>query len=246
MTPRPTYRKPYPEYFDVVDLGRNPKIPEFTKFSGEDKVSTIEHIAHFIVQCGNLDGLEAAKLRLFPNSLTGLTFTWYFNLPANSNQSWQEMEELFHTQFYRTEPEITIGDLAKLTQESGEAVDGFITRFKTAKYKCLSTLPETEYARMALGGLSFELRKRFAGNSEQKQVDYIELDVDAVEIAEGKSYVCKALVRPNDQARQAEPPKTAPQRTFDSKVTYSFDISKAELIFDQLLKDKQIKLLPGH
>ncbi|XP_043725816.1 uncharacterized protein LOC122672401 [Telopea speciosissima] len=276
----------------MVDLGRNPKILKFTKFSREDKVSTIEHIARFTVQCGNLGGIKAAKLRLFPNSLTGAAFTWYFNLPANSVQSWQKMEELFHTQFYRTEPEVTIADLAKMTQESGETIEGFITRFKTVKYKCPTPLPKAEYAKMALGGLSFEFRKWFTGQyfldlgqlvlqavpyeqllkeegqhqaasiriyykdfagqafpllgtGNQKQVDYVEFEIDAAEILEGKPYVCKALARPSEQAKQAES-KAAPQRIYDSKVNYSFDISKAEVIFDQLLKDKQMKLPPGH
>ncbi|XP_043693058.1 uncharacterized protein LOC122643507 [Telopea speciosissima] len=290
---RRVYRKPYLDYVDNIDLERNWKIPEFTKFLGEDNMSIIEHIARFTVQCGNLGANDAVKLRLFLNSLIGSAFTWYFHLPANLVQNWQEMDELFHTQFYKTELETTIGDLAQMRQEPGETVDKFINHFKLAKYKCPTLLHEGEYAKMALGRLNLELKKWFAGQNftdlgqlviqaapyeallkeeeqckassigtyykeaasgsylllgagEPKAVSFVDCEVEAAKITERKPYVCKALAKQARNDRQTEQAKPAPQRTFDPGVKYSFNISKAELIFDQLLQDKQIKLPPGH
>ena len=61
-------------------------IPDFSLFSREDGQSTMEHVARFIVQCGEFVDYENFyhfKLRLFPNSLTGGTFTWYTTLLRN-------------------------------------------------------------------------------------------------------------------------------------------------------------------
>ena len=61
-------------------------------------------------------------------------------------------------------------------------------------------------------------------------------DIMAVEIVKGKVYSCPAL----------RSPKGKEVKTSEGKIDYSFDISKADQIFDHLLKDKQIKLLDGH
>ena len=99
------------------------KIPNFSLFSGEDGQSTLDHIARFTVQCGELANYENFyyfKIKLFPNSLTGATFTWYTKLPRNSIQSWQEMERQFYTQFFRVEHEVCIAELSKVTQNGGD------------------------------------------------------------------------------------------------------------------------------
>ena len=74
---------------------RGYKILDFSLFFGEDSQSAFEHIARFIVQCGELANYENfyhLKLRLFSSSLTGASFTWYTTLLRSSIQSWQEME----------------------------------------------------------------------------------------------------------------------------------------------------------
>ena len=86
-------------YLKMIDR-ENPylmgyRIPDFSLFSGEDSQSTLEHVARFTVQCGELANYENFyhfKLRLFLNSLTRASFTLYTTLPRNSIRSWQEME----------------------------------------------------------------------------------------------------------------------------------------------------------
>ena len=53
------------------------------------------------------------KLRLFPNSLSRAAFAWYTNLPIGSILTWQQMEDVFHAQFFQTEPEVSMADLAR-------------------------------------------------------------------------------------------------------------------------------------
>ena len=38
------YRHPYPEWFDHVALPARYRVPDFSKFFGQDDVSTIEHV----------------------------------------------------------------------------------------------------------------------------------------------------------------------------------------------------------
>lgn len=112
---RPMYTKPHPDEIDQQGFPKGFRVPEFHVFSGENpRESTVEHVARFHVQCGEAATRDEWKLRLFPNSLTATTFTWYINLPPNSILTWRQMEETFHQQFYRVEPEVTMADLSGL------------------------------------------------------------------------------------------------------------------------------------
>ena len=85
---RSEFYKPYPEMINRENpYLRGYKISDFFLFSGEDGQSTLEHIAGFTMQGGELANYEYFyhfKLRMFPNCLTGATFTWYTTLPRDS------------------------------------------------------------------------------------------------------------------------------------------------------------------
>ena len=161
----PEFYKPYLEMINKENpYPRGYRILDFSLFSGEDGQSTLEHVARFIVQCGELANYENFynfKLRPFPNSLTRAIFTWYTTLPRNSIQSWQEMERQFHTQFFKVEPEVCITELSRATQRNRETVDLFISHFKKTRNRCKIHLSETEYVKMAQRGLDIELMKKF-------------------------------------------------------------------------------------
>ena len=69
-------------------------------FAGDGSQSTVEHIAKFTSQCADAGTNEYLKLRLFANSLTDTTFTWFINLAPNFVHNWAQMEDLFHAQFF--------------------------------------------------------------------------------------------------------------------------------------------------
>ncbi|CAN0829178.1 hypothetical protein LINGRAHAP2_LOCUS1064 [Linum grandiflorum] len=128
----PVYRKPYPEWVDKHHpFPRGFRVPEFATFTGMGDQSTVEHVGRFTVQCGDVG--DFVNLRLFGNSLTGPAFAWYVNFPSNSIQNWQQMEQIFHAQFYRSEPEVSMADLARMRQQPGESVEKFLTACKTAR-----------------------------------------------------------------------------------------------------------------
>jgi hypothetical protein len=88
-----TYTPPFPEWYNRVALPHRVKPPtDFTKFSGQDDTSAVEHIACYLMQLGEASADEAFRVRYFPSSLTGPTFTWFASLPAGSIYSWKDLE----------------------------------------------------------------------------------------------------------------------------------------------------------
>jgi hypothetical protein len=82
-----SYQKPYNQRFDAVPYPQGARIPEFSKFSGDNGRSTHEHIGQFLAHLGELADGEAFHVRLFSLSLTSTAFAWYAALPPNSINS---------------------------------------------------------------------------------------------------------------------------------------------------------------
>jgi hypothetical protein len=59
------YQKLYPNYYDQLPYPRGYKVIEFSKFSGDDGKTTLEHAGQFILQCGEASANDALKLRMF-------------------------------------------------------------------------------------------------------------------------------------------------------------------------------------
>ena len=132
------YRTPYPAAYDQLPLPHKYKLPDFTKFSGQGEVSTVEHINRFIVQCGEAAQHDALKVCLFSMSLSGSAFTWFTMLPANFIIYWADLEKQFHQFFYSGVEEMKLTDLTNLRQRNDESVDAFIQRFRDVKNRCFS------------------------------------------------------------------------------------------------------------
>ncbi|KAM2763919.1 hypothetical protein PS2_015455 [Malus domestica] len=69
------------------------------------------------------------------------------------------------------------------------------------------------------------------------------VSVDAAEIVIEKPYVCKALTQVDSKEVKI---RSATEGTLKPSKVYTFDITKADAIFDQLLSMRIIKLRPGH
>jgi len=120
------YRTPYPAAYDQLPLPHKYKLPDFTKFSGQGEVSTVEHINRFIIQCGEAAQNNALKVRLFSMSLSGSAFTWFTTLPTNSTIFWADLEKQFHQFFYSGIEEMKLTNLTNLRQRNDESVAAFI------------------------------------------------------------------------------------------------------------------------
>jgi len=80
----PNFVSTLSEYVLETDFPRNTKIPKFTKFAGETNESTVEHIARYLMEAGDLVNNENLRMKYFPSSLTKNAFTWFTTLPPHS------------------------------------------------------------------------------------------------------------------------------------------------------------------
>ena len=78
------YKTPYPPAYNQIPLPHMYKMPDFTKFSGQEEVPTMEHVSRFLLQLGEEGSQDALRVRLFSLCLSGSAFVWFTTLPANS------------------------------------------------------------------------------------------------------------------------------------------------------------------
>jgi hypothetical protein len=142
------YTPPFPEWYHRVALPNRVKVPsEFTKFSGPDDTSTVEHIGRYLMQLGEASPDEAFRIRYFPLSLTGPAFTWFTSLPAHSICSWKDLEQKFHSHYFIGSNEKKLIDLTTLRKRNNETPMEFLRRFRETKRMCFSlNIPDQSYS----------------------------------------------------------------------------------------------------
>jgi hypothetical protein len=174
------------------------------------------------------------------------------------------MEEKFQSHFARSDVRVLMVDLARLRQKPDESTKQFIMRFKRVRTRCLTTLPEAEYIKIAVDGFSFELRKKFEGVTFIDQFEMSErasrfegllkednqrinsfygtyyqdpnYEIDLAEYVGQRPFVCEALYKKQIQAQKSN------QSAFSLKA-YSFDVERADEIFDILYNAKQLRII---
>jgi hypothetical protein len=149
------YTPPFPEWYNRVALPHRVKPPtDFTKFSGQDDTSTLEHIARYLMQLEEASADEAFRIRYFPLSLTGPAFTWFASLPAQSIYSWKDLEQKFYAHYFIGSNEKKLIDLTTLRQRHNETPMDFLRRFRETKIMCLSlNLLDDQLDDMAVAGI---------------------------------------------------------------------------------------------
>ena len=148
------YRSPYPEWYNRVALPPRVKVPDFTKSTGQDDTSTVEHISRYLMQLGEASIDEAFMIRYFSSLLSGPAFTWFTSLPANSIGTWAELEQKFHSYFFMGTNEKKMVDLMSLRQRTTETPLEYLRRFRETKNLCFSlTLQDNQLPGMAIAGM---------------------------------------------------------------------------------------------
>jgi hypothetical protein len=120
------YSKPYPNEYDLIPLPPKYRLPDFTKFSGSEGTSSIEHVSRYLAQLGMVSASDELRVRFFSQSLTGPAFGWYTSLPPDSVRTWKQLEEQFHVQYHSEATEAGIADLTQVRQRRGETVSEYI------------------------------------------------------------------------------------------------------------------------
>ncbi|CAL9000943.1 unnamed protein product [Prunus brigantina] len=196
------------------------------------------------------------------------------------------MERTFHKHFYQTNREITVVELARMSQATNESPRDYLQRFKTCRNWCRTNLPEREFVKIAEEGLEFEYRKKFQGiefrdmhdlinkvdryasllkeevqkkaaskgtyyrnpvvsyaeNDGPTEAENDEVDMSSAEVNVDKPFICKGLVKTDNSRTKVPDAKFATRET----KAYTFDLTRAEAIFDLLLTEKKVKLSFGH
>jgi hypothetical protein len=83
------YTKPYPSDYDLIHLLPKYRLPEFTKFSGPEGSSSIEHVSQYLAQLGMISVSDPLRVRFFSQSSTGPVFGWYTSLGPDSIRTWK-------------------------------------------------------------------------------------------------------------------------------------------------------------
>jgi hypothetical protein len=217
------------------------------------------------MQLGECSAEETFRVIYFPVSLTGPAFQWFSSLPPESVSRWKDLERKFHAHYFSGTSEKKLIDLATVKQRHNETPLEFLRRFREVKGMCFSlNLLDYQLADMAVAGMLPAVREKLLGmefenlgqlsqklslmsnqaygirkdarfgkqhdvadiyNQFLDKADLIEdsddeLDVAAAEIMWGKE------------------PLTMNQRWVkQTKGTYDFDITKADKLFELLVKE---------
>lgn len=163
----PLMQRPYPEWVNLeFELPRGYRIPEFTKFTGDDDQRPVDHLARVELQCGDVWNNDLVHGRLFPHSLADSALEWYNALQPNSIQNWVQMRQGFYFHFHRTCPEVTVVDLYQTVQKPGETVEQYLIRFKRVRSRCKGSLGEEDVVKIAIAGIrNYEIRKQLSGKN---------------------------------------------------------------------------------
>nr|AAX94885.1 retrotransposon protein, putative, unclassified [Oryza sativa Japonica Group]ABA92938.1 retrotransposon protein, putative, unclassified [Oryza sativa Japonica Group] len=259
------YRQPYPECFERVPLPNRFKVPDFSKFSGQDGVSTYEHISRLLAQCCKASVVDALRVRLFRLSLSGSALSWFSSLPYGSINSWADLEKQFHSYFYSGVHEMKLSDLTVIKQRHDEPMHEYIQRFREMRNKCFSlSLTDAQLANLAFQGMIAPIREKFSSKDFdslsyliQKVTLHEHRSVEARKCSKKVNHVCPYIYGSDDDEDDSEIATAEWVRSKNviscqwvkrsgKEERYDFDINKADKIFDLLLREKQIQLPAGH
>lgn len=159
-----SYRHPYPEWYNRVIMTSGVRLPEFSKFTGQDDVTTVEHISRYLAQLGEASAEEPLRVQCFPMSLSGPAFTWWTSLPPGSIERWSDLERKFHSYFFTGTNEKTLVDLTNLKQRFNESAIDFLKRFRETRNLCFSlNIPDDQLPGLAIAGMLPVVREKLLG-----------------------------------------------------------------------------------
>jgi hypothetical protein len=239
----------------LIPLPPKYRLPEFTKFSGADGSSSIEHASRYLAQLGMISVSDPLQVRFFLQSLTGPAFGWYTSLDPDSIRTWKQLEEQFHIQYHLEAAEVGIANLAQVRQKRGETVAEYIQRFREVQNWCYSTqISEKEVVELASLGLVkpirdlvFQLEFNSLAHLVQKMTVYEQRHPELFQDKFKRQVVMVDAVDSEDSgddqeiavaewARGEKPVSCKWVKQQGSLKGFNFDVSKVEQIFDLLLK----------
>jgi hypothetical protein len=222
------------------------------------------------MQLGEASVDEAFRVRYFPLSLTGPAFTWFASFPAQSISTWKDLEQKFHAHYLSGSTEKKLIDLATLRQRHNKTPLEFLRRFREVKGMCFSlNLPDDQLVDMPVAGMLLAIRKKLFGmefdNLSQLSQRLSLMSHQAYGFKKDSRFakhneiadIYNQFLKRADQVEEfdddeevaaaeimwGKEPITVNQRWIkQAKGTYDFDVTKADKLFEFLMKEGRIKL----
>jgi hypothetical protein len=219
-------------------------------------------------QLGEAGTYNSLKVRLLSLSLTGTGLAWFSSLAPNSIDSWDQLEQKFHDHFFSGSYQLKLTDLTSVRQNKEESVSDYLKRFKKVKSRCFNvSLTDSDLAGLAARGLRPAIRERLEGvefhtlanvlvrgmaqelklNTEKEHskprlsnLHVVEYDSDSSD-DENEVYVAEFVWPSKSKASSCAYLMPATKGRQD-ELKFTFDVSKCDHIFDELLKLGNIKI----
>jgi hypothetical protein len=195
-------------------------------------------------------------------------------LPPQSVGTWRELEQKFHAHYFIGSTEKKLIDLTTLKQSHNETPLEFLRRFMEVKGMCFSlTLPDDQLADMAVAGMLPAVREKLFGMGFDKlgqlsqklslmsnQAYRFKKDTRFAKHNDIADIYNQFLERADQMGDSdddedvaaaeimwGKEPLTMNQHWIkQTKGTYDFDVTKADKLFEFLVKEGRIKLPEGH
>jgi hypothetical protein len=121
----------------------------------------LEQVGQFILQCGEVSANDTLKLRMFPLSLYGTTFTWFTSLSPNYIFTWAQLEQKIHEYFYSADTELKLSHLTAVKQKHNEPIADYTRGFRDTRNQCFNlNISDKDLADTTYLGLSPHLKEK--------------------------------------------------------------------------------------
>jgi hypothetical protein len=184
------------------------------------------------------------------------------------------LEQKFHAHYFSGSNEKKLIDLATLRQRHNETPMEFLRRFRETRGMCYSmNLPDDQLADMVVAGMLPAIREKLFGMEFDNLVQLSQrlslMSNQAYRFKKDSRFakhndiadICNQFLERADQGENfdgdeeiaatemvwGKEPLTVNQRWIkQAKGTYDFDVTKADKLFEFLVKEGRIKFLEGH
>ncbi|XP_066165863.1 uncharacterized protein [Oryza sativa Japonica Group] len=177
------------------------KFPPVPRYSGETDPKEFLSIYESAIEAAHGD--ENTKAKVIHLALDGIARSWYFNLPANSIYSWEQLRDVFVLNFRGTyeEPK-TQQHLLGIRQRPGESIRENMRRFSQARCQ-VQDITEASVINAASAGLLEDELTRKIVNKEPQTLEHPLRIIDGFARGEEDSKRRQAIQAEYDKASVA-------------------------------------------
>ena len=172
--------------------------PPVPRYSGETDPKEFLSIYESAIEAAHGD--ENTKAKVIHLALDGIARSWYFNLPANSIYSWEQLRDVFVLNFRGTyeEPK-TQQHLLGIRQRPGESIREYMRRFSQARCQVQDITEASVINAASAGLLEGELTRKIT-NKEPQTLEHLLRIIDGFARGEENSKRRQAIQAEYDKA----------------------------------------------